>query len=177
MTSSTLTIRSYGHDAAAELRTLLLDVHDDCYADQMDDPFNTRERFEWFVDHWSSNPNWSCVVGYDAAAPVGFAYGAPLSPYMEWWRGHLDPEPEPGRQTTFGLSELMVRPKWRKTGASRRLHDALLEGRAEHIVTLTVDREHGKVQALYESWGYEKIGEKKPFDDSPTFAVMLRRLR
>ena len=175
MTGGALTIRSYGHDDAAELRTLLLDVHDDCYADQMDDLFHTRARFEWFVDHWSSNPGWSCVIGYDATDPVGFAYGAPLAPQSEWWRGHLDPEPE--HQTTFGLSELMVRPKWRKTGTSGHLHDALLKDRTEHLVVLSVDREHRKVQSLYESWGYEKVGQDKPFDDSPTFAVMLRSLR
>ncbi len=179
MTAPALTLRFHGHADAAQLRTLLLDVHDDCYADQLDDPFHTRERFAWFIDHWLSNPRWACVIGYDAAEdaaePVGFAYGAPLGESREWWRGRLDPEPE--QTATFGLSELMVRPRWRKTGVSRRLHDALLDSRPEPLAVLTVDREHPKVQALYEAWGYQKVGEEKPFDDSPVFAVMLLQQR
>ncbi len=175
MTADGLTLSSYTREDAPRLRTLLLDVHDDCYADQQHAPFHSRDRFAWFVDHWSSLQGWSCVVGYDDGEPVGFAYGAPLSAGREWWRGHLAPEPE--HSSTFGVSEVMVRPKWRKTGASRRLHEALLEGRKEHLATLCVDREHPKVQALYEAWGYRKVGEDKPFDDSPVFAVMLLQQR
>ncbi|WP_181785493.1 GNAT family N-acetyltransferase [Streptomyces phytophilus] len=156
---------------------MLLDVHDDCYADQQHDPFNTRERFAEFVDHWSSRPGWTCVVGYDDGEPVGYAYGASLTPGREWWRGHLEPKPEPERSSTFGVSEVMVRPKWRKTGISRRLHDSLLEGRPEALTTLSVDRDHPKVQALYESWGYRKVGEDKPFEDSPTFSIMVSERR
>ncbi len=32
------------------------------------------------------------------------------------------------------------------------------------------------VQALYESWGYRKVGERQPFPDSPVYAVMLADL-
>ncbi|GHC90322.1 hypothetical protein [Streptomyces flavofungini] len=32
----------------------------------------------------------------------------------------------------------------------------------------------GKVQTLYERWGYEKISEQQPFPDSPVFAAMMR---
>jgi hypothetical protein len=39
-----------------------------------------------------------------------------------------------------------------------------------------VDTTHPKVQALYESWGYRKIGEGQPFTDSPVYAVMLADL-
>jgi hypothetical protein len=41
----------------------------------MDDEFN--QRFPWFVDHWGGNPGFDCVVAYDGAEPVGFAYGVP----------------------------------------------------------------------------------------------------
>lgn len=41
---------------------------------------------------------------------------------------------------------------------------------------LTVDVTHPKVQAMYESWGYRKVGEDQPFPDSPLFAVMLAEL-
>ncbi|WP_206603704.1 hypothetical protein [Streptomyces sp. CB03238] len=80
------------------------------------DRFHERERFAWFVDHWSSKESRSCVVGLEQGAPTGFAYG------------------------------------------------------------LLVDVRHPKVQALYETWGHEKLGEQKPFDDSPVFAIMVKRL-
>ncbi|MEU8569142.1 GNAT family N-acetyltransferase [Streptomyces pathocidini] len=166
-------LRFYGHSEAAGIRELLLDVHADAYSDS-DAEFDSRERFAWFVDHWSGLDGFACVVGYDGDEPVGFSYGAPLVAGREWWRGHFEPGLE---SRTFGLSELLVRPGWRKAGISARLHDALVDRRAEDLAVLLVDREHPKVQALYEAWGYRKIGERKPFEDSPTFAVMVKRLR
>ena len=32
------------------------------------------------------------------------------------------------------------------------------------------------VQAMYESWGYRKVGVRQPFPDSPVYAVMLAEL-
>ncbi|MFI1013303.1 GNAT family N-acetyltransferase [Streptomyces sp. NPDC020965] len=168
----TLDLRHFTHDDLPTIRQTLIDVHADAYADQMDDPFV--QRFPWFVDHWGGNPGFSCVIGYDGGEPVGYAYGAPATPGREWWRGHLEVTPE--QSSTFSVSELMVRPKWRKTGASQRLHEALLADRDERLAVLTVDTTHPRVQALYESWHYRKIGEQQPFPDSPLFSVMLRHL-
>lgn len=156
------------------LRDLLLTVHADAYADQADDPFV--ERFPWFVDHWTALPGFECVVAYDGEEPTGFAYGAPLAFHREWWREHLTPAPANSESATFGLSELMVRPAWRKTGTAAALHQALLADRPEHLAVLLVDPDHPKVQALYQSWGYRPIGTRQPFPDSPRYTVMLRRL-
>ncbi|MCX5232922.1 acetyltransferase [Streptomyces sp. NBC_00233] len=59
----------------------------------------------------------------------------------------------------------MVRPKWRSTGLSQQLHAELVERRPEPLSALLVDVTHPRVQALYETWGYRKIGERQP---SPT---------
>ncbi|MEU9111840.1 GNAT family N-acetyltransferase [Streptomyces sp. NPDC048483] len=170
MTSPDIQLRTFGRDHAEEIRGLLLDTHDDAYADS-DEEFDGRERFAWFVDHWSALDGYACVVAYDGTEPVGFAYGAPLAAGKEWWRGHL--APAPGHGATFALSELLVRPKWRRTGVSARLHRALIDDRPERMAVLLVDVEHPKVQALYESWGYRKVGEQRPFPDAPLYAVML----
>ncbi|AJC62099.1 putative acetyltransferase (plasmid) [Streptomyces sp. 769] len=127
------------------------------------------------MDNWSAHPGFACVIGYDDREPVGFAYGAPAAEGHEWWRESIDPAPADPR--TFALSELMVRPTWRKTGASELLHHALVEQRPEALAVLLVDSEHPKVQRLYEAWQYKKVGEQRPFPDSPNFAVMLRDLR
>ncbi|WEO92705.1 GNAT family N-acetyltransferase [Streptomyces sp. FXJ1.172] len=165
-------LRRFGHADLPAIRQTLLDVHADAYADEMDDEFN--QRFPWFIDHWGSNPGYACVIAYDDAEPVGFAYGAPAAPGREWWSEHLT-EP-PADDSTFSVSELMVRPRWRKTGTAERLHAALIADRPEALAVLLVDPDHPKVQALYETWGYALVGQRQPFPDSPNYAVMLRHL-
>jgi GNAT superfamily N-acetyltransferase len=175
MEPSVITLRHFQHGSLPEgFRQMLINVHDDAYADAMDDPFN--QRFDWFVDHWSSAEGFTCVVAYDGDEPTGFAYGAPATPGREWWRdcGYA---PKDGRTSTYSVSEVMVRPRWRKQGISERLHEALLKARAEDLAVLLVDVDHPKVQALYESWGYKRVGERQPFADSPLFAVMVKDLR
>ena len=168
-------LRHFRHEQLPEgFRQLLIDVHADAYADAMDDPFN--QRFPWFVDHWTATEGFSCVVAYDGDEPAGFAYGAPLSPGREWWRS-TGYQPKNGCTSTFAVSEIMVRPRWRKQGVSVRLHEELLKERKEDLAVLLVDVTHPKVQALYESWGYSKVGEQRPFADSPLFAVMVKELQ
>ncbi|MEU3405642.1 GNAT family N-acetyltransferase [Streptomyces sp. NPDC006670] len=168
----TTEIRRYHHADLGSIRQTLLDVHEDAYADRRHEEFV--QRFPWFVDHWGGNPGFSCVIAWQGPIPVGFSYGAPATPGREWWQGHLDTPPE--RPDTFSVSELMVRPKWRKTGLGPRLHDALLEGRPEALAVLTVDTKRPRLQAMYERWGYRKIGENQPFADSPVYAVMMKGL-
>lgn len=172
MTTTVDEIRHFGHDDLPSIRQTLLDVHADAYADELHDEFT--QRFPWFVDHWGAHPDFACVIGYDANEPVGFAYGAPATPDREWWREHLDKPPQD--TSTFSVSELMLRPPWRKTGTAERLHAALLAARPEALAVLLVDSDHPRVQAKYETWDYRKIGNRQPFPDSPNFTVMLREL-
>lgn len=175
MEPSVIELRRFQNGSLPEgFRQMLIDVHDDAYADAMDDPFN--QRFSWFVDHWSGMAGFSCIVAYDADEPTGFAYGAPLAPGREWWRS-TGYQPVDGHTSTYAVSEIMVRPRWRKQGISVRLHEELLQERTQHLAVLLVDVTHPKVQAMYESWGYAKVGEQRPFADSPLFAVMVRTLR
>ncbi|WP_432104075.1 GNAT family N-acetyltransferase [Streptomyces sp. bgisy091] len=167
-------LRHYGTEHLPEgFKQMLIDVHADAYADAMDDEFN--QRFPWFVDHWSGMKDFTCVVAFDGDEPTGFAYGAPLQPGREWWRSTAF-EPNNGYTVTYAVSEVMVRPKWRKQGISDRLHEALLKDREDDLAVLLVDVTHPKVQELYETWGYAKVGEQQPFADSPVYAVMVKRL-
>ncbi|MER5555114.1 GNAT family N-acetyltransferase [Streptomyces sp. NPDC002793] len=172
LNAADLHVRRFGHDDLQQIRQALIDVHADAYADAMDDEFN--QRFPWFVDHWGGHPEFSCVIAFDGEEAVAFAYGAPSAPKREWWRDHLDPAP--GRERTYSFSELAVRAKWRKAGVSESVTRALLHGRDEDLVALLVDARHPRVQAMYETWGFRKVGERQPFPDSPVYAVMLAEL-
>lgn len=173
--TSLIDLRHYTYGRLPQgFKQLLIDVHADCYADAMDDEFN--QRFPWFADHWSSMDGFTCVVAFEGEEPTGFAYGAPLQPGREWWRDTAF-EPNNGYTATYAVSEVMVRPKWRKQGIADRLHTALLDKRSEDLAVLLVDVTHPKVQTLYESWGYQKVGEQQPFADSPVYAVMVKILR
>ncbi|MEW2114930.1 GNAT family N-acetyltransferase [Streptomyces sp. NPDC005474] len=172
LSAAGLVVRRYTHADVPKIRQTLIDVHADAYSDAMDDEFN--QRFPWFVDHWGTNPAFDCVIAYDGDKGVAFAYGAPATPYREWWREHLKPAPEKDR--TFAYSELAVCRNYRKTGVSELVTHALLDERNEDLVVLLVDTEHPKVQAMYESWNFRKVGERQPFPDSPVYAVMLTEL-
>lgn len=67
---------------------------------------------------------------------------------------------------------------WRGTGSARLIHDHLLAQRPELRAGLTVNPAagDGKVQRLYESWGYVAIGTQQPSPDSPPLVAMLRSM-
>ncbi|MGI5375730.1 hypothetical protein ACQEV2_16055 [Streptomyces sp. CA-251387] len=70
----------------------------------------------------------------------------------------------------------MVIEKVRGSGVARQIHDELLRDRLEKRVALLVERDHPKVRAVYEAWGYEWFGEVVPFPDAPLYdALILRR--
>ncbi|MCX4608732.1 GNAT family N-acetyltransferase [Streptomyces mirabilis] len=167
-----LDIRRFGHDDLPQIRQTIIDLHAAAAGPDRDDDF--KKKFPWFVDHWGGNADFACVLAYDGDEAVGFAYGAPAVSGREWWREHLDQAPE--KAVTFSYSELAVSPNWRKKGVADLLSRALLEGRDEDLAVLLVDVEHPRVQALYEDWGFRKVGERQPFPDSPVYAVMLAEL-
>lgn len=108
-------LRYYNQESLlAGFKPMLIDVHVDAYADAMGNEFN--QRFPWFVDHWSGMDGFTCIVAFDGDEPTGFAYGALLQPGREWWRPTAF-EPNNGYTATYAVSEVMVRPQWRKQGS------------------------------------------------------------
>lgn len=162
-----------------EYRQLLVDVYAEVYADKMDDPFFSVERFEERLTGHAHRNNWVAVIAYDSDhTPVGYAYAAALQAGARWWMHMLAPLPveytdETGHRT-LALFEIMVREPWRGHGYATRIHEALLQDRPEERITLLVDPLKAKEKAMYEKWGYENIGEQKPFADSPLYATMVR---
>ncbi|MER5969690.1 GNAT family N-acetyltransferase [Streptomyces sp. NPDC002055] len=170
MTTADVALRHYTHDDLAQIRQTLLDVHADAYAARAEEEFV--QRFPWFVDHWGNKAGFSCVIAHDGGGqPIGFTYGAPSEAGQEWWREYVPTLP--AETSTFAISELMLRVAWRGRGLGQYLHRALLGPRNEALAALTVDTKRPRLQALYESWGYRKVGVRQPFPDSPVYAVMV----
>ncbi|MFD7898742.1 GNAT family N-acetyltransferase [Streptomyces sp. NPDC059743] len=172
MSAAELDLRHFTHEDLPQIRQTIIEVHDEAQGDDWEAEF--KKKFPWFVDHWGGNPEYSCVIAYHGEEAVGFACGAPAAPHREWWREHLDPVPEKTR--TFSYPELAVSTKWRKQDVMELLSRTLLECQKEDLAVLLVDVEHPRVQARYESWGFQKIGERRPFPGSPVYAVMLAEL-
>lgn len=175
MTIEVLTLSHYTREHLPKIRSTLVDVYAEVYDQGAEDPFHSVERFEERLSGHTSGPSWACVTGEIDGQPVGFAYGR-LDSVREW-REVLDPvDPgvqDYGRGGIFGLCEIMVLRPWRGKGIARGIHDELMGQRTETRASLLVDSEHPKVVALYEGWGYRKVGQMQPFKDSPLYDAMV----
>jgi ribosomal protein S18 acetylase RimI-like enzyme len=159
-------------------RDELLDVYRDAYADKIDSPFFTEERYWDRLVAYAERDGFALVTGdLDDEGLVGYALGYTLPEGSRWWGGLLtgvSPElvAEDGRRT-FALTYIMVRQQWRRHGFARALHDALMSTRPEERATLLVQPANVAAVSAYRSWGWYKVGDLKPFDDAPTYDAML----
>lgn len=176
-----LELRHVHTDELESVRQQLLDVYAEVYAEKLNDPFFSVARFDERLSRQTSRNNWEAVIAYEAGEPVGYAFAATLQADARWWMYLLNPLSEDYTYEdgvrTLALFEIMVRRPWRGTGTAQRIHEELLSGRSEERVTLLVNPTTPGVKRLYESWGYEHVGDQKPFEDSPLYATMVRQLR
>ncbi|WP_217166146.1 N-acetyltransferase [Streptomyces sp. AC512_CC834] len=175
-------LRLERRDAAGltDIRPQLLEVYAEVYADRLGEEFHSLARFDERLGWNTDVPGFAAVVGWCGGRPIGYAYGCTLQATTRWWNGLRTPVADGATEETghrtFALSELMVTVTVRGTGIARRVHDELLRGRTEDRATLLVERDHPKVRALYEAWGYEPFGEVMPFPDAPLYDAMLLQL-
>lgn len=166
-------------DAESVWRTLI-SVYADVRAPLIHLPHYSVERYSERLARHAAEPGWEAVIGYDAGEPVGYAYANALASDDRWWSRMTIPLPEGFTEiSTMALKEIMVRSPWRGTGTARRIHDELLSQRSEQRVTLLVNplAGDGKVQALYETWGYSAFNGQQPSPDSPALTAMIRATR
>ncbi|GGZ95015.1 hypothetical protein GCM10010371_63620 [Streptomyces subrutilus] len=181
----TVEIKQASADQLPLIRQEILDIHVEVRHHDfgLNTEFNSRARFDERLTAYSARPGWSAVMGYDDGEPVGFCFGVPLGPDTAWWSSMTTPLPEgytvEDGTRTVALNEIVVRKPWRGSGVAWQLHEAWLAHRHEQRVTLLVNPEagNGSVQAVYEAWGYSRIGEQQPFPDSPVYASMIRPVR
>lgn len=176
-----LDIRIYDSAGLHEQREDVLAVYAEVYADQLDDPFYALPRYWERLAAYAARDGFGFATGRLDGELICYALGYPLPAGSGWWRGlrgEVDPEllTETGRRT-FAGNEIMVRSPWRGRGYARALHDALRRTRTEERATLLVRPDNTAARTAYLSWGWRKIGELQPFDDSPVFDAMILELR
>ncbi|MEW1549571.1 GNAT family N-acetyltransferase [Streptomyces tsukubensis] len=158
----------------------LIDIYAEVRADKLHLAHYSVERYGERLARHASEPGWETVIGFDGAEPVGYAYINTLQHDDRWWQRMTTPLPSGCTDlATVALKEIMLRVPWRGTGTARRIHDELLATRAEEYVSLLVNplAGDGKVQALYEAWGYKAISTQQPSPDGPVLTAMLRAIR
>lgn len=170
MTVDLLTTNYYTGGSLQELRALLLNVYADVYAEDIaTNPFFSVERFEERLEAHVAAGGWGCVVA-EVGGGVGGEAGSEVAGFTYGFTAR-------GDAATFKLCENMLREKWRKRGISRVMHDELVSRRQEARAELLVRRERPRLRAMYETWGYERVGEQLPFPDAPLYDVMALALR
>lgn len=178
MTDSTQ-VRLASFRDLSEVRQTVLDVYADVRAPLLHLPNYRVETFAERLDRHGSEPGFEVVLGFDGEEAVGYAYGNTAIGDDRFWKRMVEPVPPNFLDTTtLVLKEIGVRGPWRGTGTARRIHDELLSGRDETHVALMVNplAGDGKVQALYETWGYRAFNAQQPSPDSPHLVAMIRPL-
>jgi ribosomal protein S18 acetylase RimI-like enzyme len=168
------------HHTAADIPTLqgaIISVQQQAYADRLANPFNSAERYWQRLESYASRAGFAIIIGEVGKDLAGYVFGFTLPANTGWWNGlKTDIEPaaiaEDGART-FALNELVVHPKYQGRGYAHALHDAALTGRPEKRATLLVRPNNMPARAAYDRWGWRKIGELQPFDDSPRFDAMV----
>nr|WP_159482465.1 GNAT family N-acetyltransferase [Streptomyces caniferus] len=161
-------------------RQHLLDVYTDVRADLLHLPNYAVTAFAERLDRHFKEPGWVAVLAYEQDEPIGYTYANTVDSEDRWWK-RITPAP-PAEYTdrhVVALKEIGVRIPWRGTGIARQIHDTLLAARNEPFVTLMVNplAGDGKVHRLYESWGYEDLGQSQPSPASPVLTAMVRSVR
>lgn len=173
-----LTLTIYGADTSVDMLSSVAHLYAEIYAEPPYDegPTDVAD----FTSSWSQRigqRNFRLVVARRAAEPIGFAFGYQLSTRTAWWDGALTPLPGeitaeyPGR--TFAIIEIAVRQPYRQHGVGRLLHTHLTAGLSEERITLAVRPEAPAPQHAYRSWGYQPVGQVRPFPGGPIYDLMI----
>ncbi|MDG4857063.1 GNAT family N-acetyltransferase [Streptomyces sp. T-3] len=169
-----------GKDAAAQLDALL-PAYEEIYSEPpyREGPREVAEFIESFAHQVASRPGFRLVLAHDGDQVVGFTYGYFLPASSTWWRGLLAPQPEEftneDGHRTFAIIELAVRKSYRRRGIAHRMHTALLAGVTAERVALNVrpEPEAAPAQHAYAHWGYQLVGDTRPWDEAPLYQSLL----
>jgi ribosomal protein S18 acetylase RimI-like enzyme len=176
-----LTLTIYGADTSGDMLSAVGELYAEVYAEPP--YYEGPAEVEDFTSSWSKmidQRDFRLVVARRADEPIGFALGYQLGAQTKWWDGAMTPLPHeiiaehPGR--TFAIIEIAVRRPYRRRGVGCLLHTHLTAGLTEKRITLAVRPEAPAPQHAYRSWGYQTVGQVRPFPDDPIYDIMIKQI-
>ncbi|MEV0320817.1 hypothetical protein ACIBKX_23435 [Streptomyces sp. NPDC050658] len=155
---------------AEQQREAVADVYVEAYAGPVGAEYADRQVFLSRFESTVQRPDFDMVVA-DSGGLVGCLYGYRAERSGDWWqgfRGILPPEVEERTASgrVFLLTELMVVPAFRRQGVSNRLRTLLLTRHAAELVVAVIGRDDELGREVLRSWGWTKLGEFGPADQS-----------
>jgi ribosomal protein S18 acetylase RimI-like enzyme len=184
---SGLDFRLLDGPAALEYEPDLAALHGEIYADP---PYQQPVKNGQFHARYAvqrRQPGFVLAAAWHGGYLVGYATGMPLRPSTSWWRDLTTTVPDdvtaehPGR--TFALTELAVRPAWRRQGIGRALYDLVLAGREEERLTLAVLPAATAAQQAFRQWGWQKVARSRdprpgpPAPGALVYDILIRTRR
>jgi len=158
---------TFSRHSAAEVPAILdelCEVYADAYGEVAgEDPNVKAAAFRQRALSALEARNYELVTAHADGRIVGFVFGYSLRPEREWWKG-LNPEPPEGFTTETGdrtvvLAEIEVLKAWQGRGVGHALHDEFLRDRHEERATLAANPAATATHALYEGWGWTRMGK------------------
>ena len=184
---SGLDFRLLDGPTALEYEPDLAALHGEIYADPPYlQPINNGQFHARFTVQ-RRQPGFVLAAAWHGGYLVGYATGMPLRPSTSWWRDLTTTVPgdvtaeHPGR--TFALTELAVRPAWRRQGIGRALYDLVLAGREEERLTLAVLPAATAAQQAFRQWGWQKVARSRdprpgpPAPGALVYDILIRTRR
>ena len=168
-----LTLRHHGPEDSLALRDALVPIYATTHSHLLDQPWYSPD--DWWArltDIYSRTRDFDLVTGWLGETVVGYAFGSPRDDGVLWPAIQaVLPQVTPGGPV-YIFREFAVAPPVQRCGFGRLIHDELLRARGESAAHLLVRPDNIPALAAYRSWGWVRIGEAKPFEDSPIFDAM-----
>jgi GNAT superfamily N-acetyltransferase len=142
------------------------------------------EREAWYLKRFAvqrRQPGFVLATARHGDFLVGYAFGLPLRPSTDWWKGLTTALPDEviteysGR--SFALGDLLVRAAWRRQGIGETLGALTIGGRPEERAVAAVPSEAAPALGAFSKWGWHKVARKRDAGPgSPLLEVLTRPL-
>jgi GNAT superfamily N-acetyltransferase len=162
-------------------REALADLFVTTYTEPPGEEFHNRERFVERLAEDVQRPGFDLVLAEDSAL-VGCAYGFPVHRDGSWWRGFIGTLPEDIEELTasgkvFAVAELMVRPRYQRSGIADRMLTRLLATRPAVVATALVEAGSVEGVAAFRAWGWKVAGQLKADPHQAARTVFVQPLQ
>lgn len=132
-----------------------------------------------FITHQARYPDFVGFLAEEDGAPVGMGFGTRSEP-GQWWHDHVGArvgEDHPALQNAWVLTELAVRPPWRRFGIGGAIHDSLLHDQPCPRVLLSTEVSNTRARRMYERRGWTYLHPGFVFSPGqPVFCIMRREM-